>query len=58
MYSSESCRAQKAECKDLLSSAENQAETTVLNLLVRNWRSIANQTDRYTDLVRNRPPKE
>jgi hypothetical protein len=39
------------ECKDLLSSAENQAETTVLNGLIRNWRSIANQTERYTDLV-------
>jgi hypothetical protein len=52
-----------AECKNLLSSAENQAETTVLNLLVRNWRNIAGQTDRYRELVRdrpakNRPPKE
>jgi hypothetical protein len=46
------------ECKHLLSSAENQAETTVLNLLVRNWRNIAGQTERYAELVRNRPPKE
>jgi hypothetical protein len=30
----------------------------VLNLLVRNWRSIANQTDRYTELIRSRLPKE
>ena len=58
MYSSESCRTQMDECKVLLSSAESQAETTVLNLLVRNWRNIASQTDRYTDLVRNRLPKE
>jgi hypothetical protein len=46
------------ECKVLLSSAESQAETTVLNLLVRNWRNIAGQTERYTELVRARPPKE
>jgi hypothetical protein len=58
MYSSESCRAQMAECKDLLSSAESQAETTVLNLLVRNWRNMAGQTERYTELVRSRPPKK
>jgi hypothetical protein len=58
MYSSESCRAQMTECKNLLSSAENQAETTVLNLLVRNWRNIAGQTDRYKELVRNRPEEQ
>jgi hypothetical protein len=58
MYSSESCRAQMAECKNLLSSAESQAETTVLNLLVRNWRTMSGQTERYTELVRNRPPKK
>ena len=58
MYSSERCRAQMEECKDLLSSAESLAETTVLNLMVRNWRNMASQTDRYTELVRNRPPKQ
>jgi hypothetical protein len=45
------------ECKGLLSSSKSQAETTVLNLLVRNWRNIANQTDRYTELMRSRLPK-
>jgi hypothetical protein len=58
MYSSESCRAQMAECKKLLSSAESRAETTVLNLVVRNWRNMAGQTERYIELVRNRPPKK
>jgi hypothetical protein len=58
MHSPEICRAQMEECKTLLSSAESQAETTVLNLLVRNWRNIAGQTERYTELVRGRPPKE
>jgi hypothetical protein len=58
MYTSESCRAQMAESKNLLSSAESQAETTVLNLLLRNWRDIAGQTDRYNELGRNRFPKE
>jgi hypothetical protein len=45
------------QCKTLLSSAETQAEKTVLNLLIRNWRNIAGQTERYTELVRARPPK-
>jgi hypothetical protein len=58
MYSSESCRAQMQECKDLLSLAGSQAEATVLNLLIRNWRNIANQTDRYAELVRNKLSKE
>jgi hypothetical protein len=58
MHSPESCRAQMAECKNLLSSAKSQAETTVLKLLVRNWRNIAGQTERYIELVRQRPPKE
>lgn len=58
MYSSESCRAEMAECKNLLSSAQNQAEKTVLTLLWRNWRNIAVQTDRYAELVRSRPSEE
>lgn len=41
-----------------MSSAASQAEATVLNLLVRNWRNIANHTERYADLVRNKPAKE
>jgi hypothetical protein len=51
MHSPESCRAQMAECKNLLFSAESQAERTVLNLLVRNWRNIAGQTERYIELA-------
>jgi hypothetical protein len=58
MYSPESCRAEMEECKKLLPSAESQAEKTVLNLLIRNWRNIAGQIERYTELVRNRPLKE
>ena len=58
MYSPESCRAEMEQCKTLLLSAESQAEKTVLNLLVRNWRNIAGQTERYLDLVRMRPPRE
>lgn len=58
MYSPENCRAQMAECENRLSSVESPAERTVLNLLVRNWRNIASQTERYNDLVRHKPPKE
>jgi hypothetical protein len=54
MYSSENCRRQMVECKTLLSSSETAAETTVLKLLVSSWRTIANQTDRYTEQLRSR----
>jgi hypothetical protein len=54
MYSSLNCRAQMEQCKNLLLAAESQAEKTVLKLLIRNWRNIAGQTDRYNDLVRDR----
>lgn len=52
MYSSESCRAQMAECKNLLSSAESRLT------YLTSWSAIGGcQTERYTELVRNRPPK-
>jgi hypothetical protein len=46
------------ECHGLLSSADSQAEKTVLNLLVRNWRIIANQVDRYKELAQIRRVKK
>jgi hypothetical protein len=57
MCSSEDCRAQM-ECKRLLLSAQSNAEKTVLNLLIRNWRNIAGQTERYAELVREKLAKE
>lgn len=58
MYTSADCRSQMEECHGLLSSADSQAEKTVLNLLVRNWRIIANQVDRYTELAQIRRVKK
>jgi hypothetical protein len=58
MYSPKNCRAEMEECERLLLLAESQAEATVLNLLVRNWRIIAGQTERYNDLVHERPLKK
>jgi hypothetical protein len=58
MYSPESCRTEMEQYKTLLLSAESQAEKTVLNLLVRNWRNIAGQIERYLELVRETPPQK
>jgi hypothetical protein len=51
MDSADHCRDQLAECRRLLLLAHSEAEATVLKLLVRSWRMIANQTDRYVELV-------
>ena len=47
MYSAERCRAQLAECHNLLPLAQSKAESTVLTTLIRSWKMIANQMDRY-----------
>jgi len=47
MDSADHCRANLAECRGLLPSAQNDAEATVLKTLVRSWKMIANQMDRY-----------
>ena len=51
MDSSDHCRANLAECRGLLPSAQNDAEATVLKTLVRSWKMIANQLDRYAELM-------
>jgi hypothetical protein len=58
MYGPESCRTEMEQCKTLLLSAESHAEHTVLTLMVRNWRNIAGQTERYLALARERPPQK
>jgi len=47
MYSAERCRAQLAECRNLLPLAQGKAEATLLTTLIRSWKMIANQMDRY-----------
>jgi hypothetical protein len=54
MDSTEHCRSQLAECRRLISLAQSEAEATVLKLLVRSWGMIANQTDRYAELIEGR----
>jgi hypothetical protein len=51
MDSTEHCRSQLAECRTLISLAQSEAEATVLKLLIRSWGMIANQTDRYAELL-------
>jgi hypothetical protein len=54
MDSADHCRTQLAECGRLLLLAQGLAETTVLKLLIRSWNMIANQTDRYNDIMADR----
>jgi hypothetical protein len=47
MYSAECCRTQLAECRNLQPLAQGKAEAAVLTTLIRSWKMIANQMDRY-----------
>ena len=46
------CRTQAQECHRLMLLARSGAEATILTSLTRSWRMIANQTDRYTAIMR------
>jgi hypothetical protein len=52
MDSAERCRAQLAECRRLVPLAHSEAEATVLRSLARSWSMIANQTDRYEEIMK------
>jgi hypothetical protein len=52
MDSAEHCRMQAEECRRLLALAQNEAEATVLRYLSRSWVMIANQIDRYVEIVK------
>jgi hypothetical protein len=41
------CRTQADECHRLMLLAQSGAEATILTSLMRSWKMIANQTDRY-----------
>ncbi|MDB5609355.1 MAG: hypothetical protein JWP25_6255 [Bradyrhizobium sp.] len=43
MDSADRCRANLVECRELLPSAQNDAEATVLKTFVGSWKMIANQ---------------
>jgi hypothetical protein len=46
------CRVQSAECMNLMSLAENEAEARLLLMLSHSWLRVANQTDRYAQMKR------
>jgi hypothetical protein len=46
------CRAQADECHRLMLLAQSGAEATILTSLMRSWKMIANQTDRYVAIMK------
>jgi len=46
------CRAQSDECHRLMLLAQSGAEATILTSLMRSWKMIANQTDRYVAIMK------
>ena len=53
MYSSENCRTQLDECRNLQPSAKSAAEATVLKKLIRSWKMIANQMALYEAILKD-----
>ena len=52
MDSSNNCRSQAVECLRLMKLAPSQAEAKLLNDIAQSWVRLANQIDRYRELVR------
>jgi hypothetical protein len=52
MESAEHCRMQAEECRSLLALAQSEAVASVLKNLSRSWVVIANQIERYVELVK------
>jgi hypothetical protein len=46
------CRTQADKCHRLLLLAQSGAEATILTSLMRSWKMIANQTDRYVAIMK------
>lgn len=46
------CRTQAEECHRLMLVAQSGAEATILTSLMRSWKMIANQTDRYVAIMK------
>ena len=53
MDSSNNCRSQATECLRLMKLTSSQAEAKLLNDIAQSWVRLANQIDRYRELVRN-----
>jgi len=52
MHNAEHCRTQAQECRRLLALPQSEAAAQALKNLCRSWVMIANQTDRYAEIVR------
>jgi hypothetical protein len=52
MDRSDRCRTQADECHQLMLDSQSGAEATILTSLTRSWNMIANQTDRYTAIMK------
>ncbi len=52
MDRAERCRTQADECHRLMLLAQSGAEATILTSLMRSWKMIANQTDRYVAIMK------
>jgi len=48
----EHCRNHAEECRRLLALAQTEAEASLLRYLSRSWMAIANQIDRYVEIVK------
>jgi hypothetical protein len=46
------CRIQAEEYHRLMLQAQSGAEATILTSLMRSWKMIANQTDRYVAIMK------
>jgi hypothetical protein len=46
------CRTQADECHRILLLAQSGAEATILTSLMRSWKMMANQTDRYVAIMK------
>jgi len=52
MDSAERCRMQAEECRRLLALPQSEASARLLTNLSRSWVMLANQTDRYVEILK------
>jgi hypothetical protein len=57
MFQADRCRTLAAECRQLALAARNETEKTLLTNLALSWNRLANQTDRYVELLKTLPIK-
>jgi hypothetical protein len=50
--SAERCRMQAEECRRLLALPQSEASARLLTNLSRTWVILANQTDRYVEILK------